>query len=52
MRDRLNLLIGCKFRYRYVDWYYDVWSPWYVLTEARYEDMVNDNSIDKIQVEL
>ncbi len=52
VRNNLRQFIGCKFRYRFVDWSFDSWTPWYDLTEIRCEQMINDNSIEKIQIEL
>lgn len=47
----LPLYLGQKFRYRYVDWEKDSWSPWTILN-GRDIDKIQDLSIDKIQLQL
>lgn len=47
----LPLYLGHKFRYRYVDWEKDSWSPWTILN-GRDIDKMQDLSIDKIQLQL
>lgn len=47
----LALYLGCKFRYRYIDWEKDSWSPFTILN-GRDIDKMQDLSIDKIQLLL
>lgn len=47
----LAFYLGTKFRYRYVDWEKDTWSPWTALN-GRDIDKMQDLSIDKIQLQL
>lgn len=50
IKEYLPYYIGQRFRYRYVDWDKDSWSPWTILNGRDIEKM-SDLSIDKIELE-
>ena len=52
IKDYLHLYFGAKVRFRYIDYNTGTWTIWETLIGKVYDKIVNDFSIDGIQLEL